>query len=230
MSALPIISCLFVGINRVCQGNWQPGESSFKLEFHGKDDSYGNPPEGSLTEARHRKACRHINKEISQLLCIIRGIGTRDPDSGKVCVTFYKLFRYYIPISDKIVGLLLRARRWKLVEFPGEMLYQGQDDNVVITLMVNEEDIPHNRRFEFGSTPDSKHAAREGSYPTSEVSVSTMEMNNNSSQGSMSCANDFDEYSTETMTNDLGENPEAHAMDGEVQFFLNQDQSDFVDQ
>jgi len=35
------------------------------------------------------------------------------------------------------------------VEFPGEMLYQGQDDNVIIRLTANEDLIPYSRRFDF---------------------------------------------------------------------------------
>ena len=38
-------------------------------------------------------------------------------------------------ISDKCVGLLLRARRYKLLAFVGEMLYQGKDDNTTITMI-----------------------------------------------------------------------------------------------
>ena len=38
-------------------------------------------------------------------------------------------------ISNKVVGILLRARKYGFVTFEGEMLFQGQDDNVVITLL-----------------------------------------------------------------------------------------------
>ena len=40
----------------------------------------------------------------------------------------------YTVISNKVVGLLLRARKHGLVDFPGEMLYQRRDDHVVIKL------------------------------------------------------------------------------------------------
>ena len=139
----------FSGINTVVsEDSWDP-DKSFKLEFKGKDENYGKPPEGSLTEARAKKACQHINKELSTLLSIIRGIGNRDEQTGEISVTFGKLFRYYIPISDKIVGLLLRARRWRLVDFTGEMLYQGQDDEKLVKLLISDEDIPYSRRFDF---------------------------------------------------------------------------------
>lgn len=215
------LSAMFQGINRVSQDVWHPGQSSFKLEFNGKDASYGNPPAGSLTEARHQKACSHVNKEISQLLGIIRSIGTRDQETGKKCVTFYKLFRYYIPISDKIVGLLLRARRWRLVHFSGEMLYQGQDDDVVITLLLDEDDIPYDRKHDF-VTSDNKPTG-EGSYPASEASVSTSEMNNNSSHGSLLQDQGLDEMSEEEITNNGADYfvSDTNTSNDQVSFFLN---------
>ena len=38
-------------------------------------------------------------------------------------------------ISNKVVGVLLRARKYGFVTFEGETLFQGRDDNVVITLL-----------------------------------------------------------------------------------------------
>ncbi len=35
----------------------------------------------------------------------------------------------------QVVGMLMRARRHKLVSFSGEMLYQRRDDDKVITLL-----------------------------------------------------------------------------------------------
>lgn len=40
----------------------------------------------------------------------------------------------YVAISDKVVGLLLRARKHHLVDFEGEMLFQGRDDGTLIKL------------------------------------------------------------------------------------------------
>eukprot|EP00064_Thunnus_orientalis_P014747 superscaffoldBa00002613_g14794 len=37
-------------------------------------------------------------------------------------------------ISDKVVGILLRCRKHKMLDFEGEMLWKGQDDHVIITL------------------------------------------------------------------------------------------------
>lgn len=37
-------------------------------------------------------------------------------------------------ISSKLVGTLLRARKYNYVSFPGELLLQHRDENVIITL------------------------------------------------------------------------------------------------
>ena len=134
------------GINKPAEQAWDPAAPCHMLTFEGKDETYGKPPQGSLTEQRAEKAMRHINEELTALLHIIRNIGMRYQD-GTIAVSFGKLFQFYVPISNKIVGILLRARRWRLVGFPGEMLYQGQDDNVLICLLLAEDKIPSTRRF-----------------------------------------------------------------------------------
>jgi len=99
-----------------------------------KDDPrYGRPPEGSKTEARGIKAGNHITHEIHELCGIIREYGLVQPD-GSVLIEFGELFQMYTVISNKVVGLLLRARKHGLVEFPGEMLFQRRDDHVLIKL------------------------------------------------------------------------------------------------
>ena len=40
----------------------------------------------------------------------------------------------YNRINDKLVGLLIRARKHDLLEFEGEMLYQGRDDETWVVL------------------------------------------------------------------------------------------------
>uniref|UniRef100_A0A8C2AU44 Si:dkey-29b11.3 n=1 Tax=Cyprinus carpio TaxID=7962 RepID=A0A8C2AU44_CYPCA len=56
-------------------------------------------------------------------------------DDGGVSVRFGTLFERYVTISNKLVGVLLRARKQGLVHFEGEMLWQGRDDGVLITLL-----------------------------------------------------------------------------------------------
>lgn len=93
---------------------------------------YGRPLPGSKTELRGRDAHTHVSREVTELCETIRRIG----EPGKVVtVEFGKLFDHYVTISNKLVGILLRARKQGLVEFDGEMLWQGKDDHVVITLL-----------------------------------------------------------------------------------------------
>uniref|UniRef100_A0A674ACC5 Si:dkey-29b11.3 n=2 Tax=Salmo trutta TaxID=8032 RepID=A0A674ACC5_SALTR len=103
-------------------------------------DGYGRPLEGSLTEQRGQDAHVHISREVEELCQVIRDIGESCGDGGGekgpvVTVEFGKLFEHYVNISNKVVGILLRARKQGLVSFEGEMLWQGQDERVLITLL-----------------------------------------------------------------------------------------------
>lgn len=44
-------------------------------------------------------------------------------------------------INDKLVGLLLRARKHKFVDFEGEILFQRRDDDVLIFLLKPLKEI-----------------------------------------------------------------------------------------
>lgn len=89
---------------------------------------------GSKTEARGIKAHESIEDEIRVLCQVIEenGIPTAD---GFTEIKFGELFRLYQVISNKVVGLLIRARKHGFVEFEGEMLYQRRDDHVIIKLI-----------------------------------------------------------------------------------------------
>lgn len=98
------------------------------------DRGYGRPKEGSKSAERGERAQKHVRREIDELCYIISDLGAQGKD-GKTIVTFGQLFDRYVTISDKVVGILMRARKHGLVDFPGEMLWQGQDDHVLITLL-----------------------------------------------------------------------------------------------
>ncbi|XP_053556391.1 actin-binding Rho-activating protein-like [Bombina bombina] len=104
------------------------------VRLHKGDNGYGRPEEGSKTEERGNRAKNHIHKEIEEMCLIIRDMGVKGRD-GRIRVTFGRLFQQYVRISDKVVGILLRARKHKHLDFEGEMLWQGVHDNVVITLL-----------------------------------------------------------------------------------------------
>ncbi|XP_026875067.2 actin-binding Rho-activating protein [Electrophorus electricus] len=95
---------------------------------------YGRPPEGSKTEQRGKDAHSHVSREVLELCLVIRQIGKSQED-GRAAVEFGRLFEHYVTISNKVVGVLLRARRQGLVHFEGEMLWQGRDDHVLIMLL-----------------------------------------------------------------------------------------------
>lgn len=65
---------------------------------------------------------------------VIRQNGSIDLD-GVLFIQFGTLFEIYNKISNKLVGLLLRARKHGLVDFHGEMLFQRRDDFVKIRLL-----------------------------------------------------------------------------------------------
>ncbi|XP_020299731.1 actin-binding Rho-activating protein-like isoform X2 [Pseudomyrmex gracilis] len=105
-------------------------------------EEYGRPEAGSLSDLRGRKANAHILKEILELCEMISQEGTPCRDQPDVIgIMFGDLFNIYTNINDKCVGLLLRARKQKFVEFEGECLFQRRDDNVPIFLVKPIEEI-----------------------------------------------------------------------------------------
>ncbi|KAB1258157.1 Actin-binding Rho-activating protein [Camelus dromedarius] len=110
-------------------------ELAMSTRLHKGDEGYGRPKEGTKTAERAKRAEEHIYREIMDMCFIIRTMALPRQD-GKIQVTFGDLFDRYVRISDKVVGILMRARKHGLVDFEGEMLWQGRDDHVVITLLV----------------------------------------------------------------------------------------------
>ncbi|XP_027004292.1 actin binding Rho activating protein b [Tachysurus fulvidraco] len=110
-------------------------EFSMSLRLRKGEEGYGRPKEGSKTAERAKRAEAHIHREIEHMCFIIRTMADPDPD-GYVQITFGELFDRYVRISDKVVGILMRARKHGKVHFEGEMLWQGRDDGVIITLLV----------------------------------------------------------------------------------------------
>ncbi|XP_005231026.1 actin-binding Rho-activating protein [Falco peregrinus] len=109
-------------------------ELAMSTRLHKGDEGYGRPKEGTKTAERAKRAEAHIHREIRDMCFIIESMAKPRPD-GKIQVTFGELFERYVRISDKVVGILMRARKHGLVHFEGEMLWQGRDDNVIITLL-----------------------------------------------------------------------------------------------
>ncbi|XP_041044373.1 actin-binding Rho-activating protein-like [Carcharodon carcharias] len=110
------------------------GSHAVTLRLQREGQEYGHPKKGSKTEQRGKDAHTLVGKEVEELLYIIRRYGEAGPD-GNICVTFGRLFDAYVTISNKLVGILLRARKYGLVHFDGEMLWQGRDDRTLIILL-----------------------------------------------------------------------------------------------
>lgn len=77
---------------------------------------------------------------------------------GTVEIKFGEMFRLYQVISNKVVGVLIRARKHGFVEFEGEMLYQRRDDNVIIKLIKSPPrgiQVTKNLVYKMGQSLDS---------------------------------------------------------------------------
>ncbi|XP_077459616.1 actin-binding Rho-activating protein [Stigmatopora argus] len=106
---------------------------AMSLRLRKGDSGYGRPKEGSKTAERGERAHRHVRREMEEMVRVVHDVGYRDR-RGRTAVTFGRLFDRYVKISDKVVGILLRCRKHGMLDFEGEMLWQGQDDHVVITV------------------------------------------------------------------------------------------------
>jgi Costars len=85
---------------------------------------------------RGKKANIEVYREMLELCQVIDQEGYMkskgDPESRMI--PFGELFNIYQHINDKVVGLLLRARKHDLLTFEGEILFQRRDDDVPIFL------------------------------------------------------------------------------------------------
>lgn len=103
---------------------------------------YLRPKPGSLTEFRGMKANIQVFQEMIDLCAIIQQEGNPvkgEPDLREI--SFGKLFHIYVNINDKVVGLLLRARKHDLLTFEGEVLFQKFHDHVPIYLLRPYKEI-----------------------------------------------------------------------------------------
>ena len=111
---------------------WEGASHRAKMTLD--DKNYGKPMEGSKTEERGQKAHQLVSTEIITLLKTIRNYGSKNPANSLHCIKFGSLFEMYTRISNKVVGILLRARKYGFVHFEGEMLFQRTHDDVDIYL------------------------------------------------------------------------------------------------
>lgn len=100
-------------------------------------EEYGRPKAGSLTEYRGKKANIQVYQEMLELCTVIsdegQPVSKKEPELR--VIMFGELFNIYTHINDKLVGLMLRARKHELIQFEGEMLFQRRDDHVPVFLL-----------------------------------------------------------------------------------------------
>lgn len=83
---------------------------------------------------------QRVKKEINKLVSVIMDIGYDDLETGYKSITFGPLFIAYQDISDTLVGILMRAKKYKRLTYKGQMLFQGMHDDVVIQI-TNPEPV-----------------------------------------------------------------------------------------
>ena len=89
-----------------------------------------------MTEFRGMKANIQVYQEMIELCGIIDQEGRPvegEPELREI--SFGELFQIYVHINDKVVGLLLRARKHELLTFEGECLFQKYHDHVPVYLL-----------------------------------------------------------------------------------------------
>ena len=132
------------------------------------DKGYGTPVEGSKTEERAKLAHERISREILEMCCVVydnrrkHGMDSLNQNIARnescepnlamkakdiadqnvvAVIDFKRLFDIYVGISNKLVGVLLRARKYGIVDFPGETLFQRRDDDVIIKLLYTPNEV-----------------------------------------------------------------------------------------
>uniref|UniRef100_A0A183CN75 Costars domain-containing protein n=1 Tax=Globodera pallida TaxID=36090 RepID=A0A183CN75_GLOPA len=108
-------------------------------KFDKKAENYGRPLVGTKSQARGVKGGQHVMREVIFLCEMIEQNGDGTPPD--CYIKFGPLFYMYSRISETLVGMLIRARKYGLLDFEGEMLYQRQDDHKKIRLLMSAEEI-----------------------------------------------------------------------------------------
>ncbi|CAK5010857.1 unnamed protein product [Meloidogyne enterolobii] len=88
-------------------------------------------------------------QEVIFLCEIIERNATGTPPNCSI--KFGQLFYIYNHYSQSLVGMLIRARKYGLVDFEGEMLYQKQDDNKEVKLLKSVDEI--RKSIEYSGDP-----------------------------------------------------------------------------
>uniref|UniRef100_A0A914MSD5 Costars domain-containing protein n=1 Tax=Meloidogyne incognita TaxID=6306 RepID=A0A914MSD5_MELIC len=118
-------------------------------KFDKNSSDYGRPLVGTKSQARGVRAGNSIMQEVIFLCEIIERNATGIPPNCSI--KFGQLFYIYNHYSQSLVGMLIRARKYGLVDFEGEMLYQKQDDNKEVKLLKSVDEI--RKSIEYSGDP-----------------------------------------------------------------------------
>jgi len=163
-------------------------KEKLKSQLSKDDPSYGRPERHTLSAMRAAAGEAKMRGDICEVCEVIFRHGQRT-DDGLAAIQFGQLFSIYNRINDKLVGLLIRARKRDLLDFEGEMLYQGKDDEtwVVLTKNINTINVYFGRdgNVPMGGNVDpsvqstsiflsSTSGSKNGSRRTSATSISSL--------------------------------------------------------
>jgi len=124
-------------------------------------------------DPRAIEAAAWTDKEIRKLIDEIIARGYTD-DDGKHAITFGQLFDETDQIFDALSGILKTAKKYKVVAFDAEQLWQGQNDDTVITLLKEDHaGIEIKRRKKSSLVPIGGAPGRKGSMGFGGVSLAT---------------------------------------------------------
>ena len=87
----------------------------------------------------HFLAIMNIDHEVNLLKEEITRLGTKDEATGNIVVEFGVLFAddRCANIFEALIGTLRAAKKRKIIDFEGQMLFQGVHDKVPIKLLAS---------------------------------------------------------------------------------------------
>merc|ERR1719225_1529639 len=126
----------------ICSRNQEAALSSLRMNYGA---GYGKPIPGSASDIRGQEYQKAVTLEVLGLCRIIFTHGFK-LGNGHTLMLFKDIFDLYQSISNKVVGILARARKNRLIHFEGETLFQGESNDTNVTLLRNIKDIEEHFR------------------------------------------------------------------------------------
>ena len=102
-------------------------------------ENSGNPSHFIFMIYSHFLAIMNIDHEVNLLKEEITRLGTKDEATGDIVVEFGVLFAddRCANIFEALIGTLRAAKKRKIIDFEGQMLFQGVHDKVPIKLLAS---------------------------------------------------------------------------------------------